>query len=108
MGKHSLIPVKRKAKNLKIAGLECVGDFFYDEIIDHRMSPPIIIRRESWLEFNVSEKTTEDLFYQSLTTNEKIEVSEKGKAYEGYMSQWKISLKGNQSGRIEMIDKWYE
>lgn len=102
--------IKRKAFNLRINRVACIGTFFYNEVVDHRMTPPIIVRRESWLEFSglyCDEPEQEELI-KWLMNHQQIMIQENEKDYEGFVTSWELTKETNFSGRIEMIDKWYE
>ena len=102
--------IKRQAFNLRINKVDCIGTFFYHEVVDHRMTPPIIVRRESWLEFSglhCDEPEQEDLIKWLVDVHE-ITIQENEKDYRGFVSSWELIKETNFSGRIEMINKWYE
>lgn len=109
-----MIPVKIEAINLKINDISCDGTFYYTQFQDIRMNPPVLLRRESSLEFSISRNTALDHpnSLEALLSmgNGKIEnVEDDGKSYEAVISEWQFDSVNNvYSGTMQMINKWYE
>lgn len=105
--------IRREAINLKVNDVECAGTFFYNEVSDIRTTPKVIIRRESWLEFTVPstapKKEVDSFGYLFIPKNKEIDIEDNGKIYKAVISEWsRDKLKKIYTGRMEMINKWYE
>jgi len=109
-----MIPVTREAINLKINDISCEGTFYYLQNQDIRMNPPLLLNRESWLEFTIARDVAvehpDSLEVLLSMGNGKVEnVEDDGKSYEAIISEWRFDSVNNvYSGTMQMINKWYE
>lgn len=105
--------VRKEAINLKVNGIECAGTFFYNQIKDERYSPPIFLRRESWLGFTVPstapKNQIDSIVYLFTDDNNEIDVEDNGAIYKAIITDWSVDkLKKIYTGSMKMINKWYE
>ena len=105
--------IRREAIDLKVNGVESAGTFFYNLINDDISKPPFVLRRESWLEFtvpsNATKKQVDSIVHLFTKDNTEVDIEDNGEVYKAFITDWSVDkLKKIFTGRMEMIDKWYE
>ena len=105
--------IRREAINLRVNDVECAGTFFYNLINDDISKPPFVLRRESWLEFtvpsNATKKQVDSIVHLFTRDNKEVDVEDSGEVYKAFITDCSVNkLKKIFTGRMEMINKWYE